>query len=85
MNNSTNCLFRETVSVGSDVFYRRTGGMETVVRFEDYSLEKRLGKGGFGTVFLARKITNQQIVAVSFNPLLSSNFLIHTVDEILWL
>jgi serine/threonine protein kinase len=41
------------------------------VRFEDYSLKKRLGRGGFGTVFLAQKISNQQIVAVRL-PLLPS-------------
>jgi serine/threonine protein kinase len=43
------------------------------VRFEDYSLKKRLGRGGFGTVFLAQKISNQQIVAVRLPLLLPSS------------
>jgi serine/threonine protein kinase len=33
--------------------------------FADYELKRRLGRGGFGTVFLAQHISTQQIVAVS--------------------
>jgi serine/threonine protein kinase len=33
--------------------------------FVDYELKRRLGRGGFGTVFLAQHISTQQIVAVS--------------------